>query len=138
MKKSSFLLALVIAALGLVSAAAATIQAKPDTSKVVGNWNIEVYADDQTYELKLVVTETQGQLAGTISESMGAFKDVAINEIFYDGVSFRFSFVSPTPPDGQTRTVKADFQLAENTMEGTIVLPDMDFTADAKGTRSTQ
>jgi hypothetical protein len=100
----------------------------------MGTWNIEVHADGQIYYLTLVVTEAQGQLAGTISESGGAFSNVAIDEIFYDGASFRFNFASPTPPDGITRTVKADFAVGDGTMGGTIVVPDLGYTADAKAT----
>jgi hypothetical protein len=135
------LVALAVAAfvfLSVAPAASAAAQGKPDTGKVVGTWYIEIYAGEQTFTLKLVVTETQGQLAGTISESMGTFTDVAISEIFYDGANFRFSFVSPTPPDGLSRTVKADFKVGDGTMTGTIEVPDLGFMADAKATRAAQ
>jgi len=135
MRKSSFLFLLAVAVFVLVSVPSALSQEKADTAKVVGSWNVEVYAGDQTYALKLVVSEEQGQLAGKVSESMGTFTDVAISEVFYDGVSFRFNFVSPTPPDGLSRTVKADFKVAEGSMDGVINVPDLEFTADAKATR---
>ena len=111
-------------------------QEKADTTKVVGAWKIEVFAGDTTYTLSLVVTETQGELAGKISESMGSFTDVAISDVFYDAVTFRFSFISPTPPDGLSRTVKADFKVGTDAMEGVISVPDLDITTDAKATRA--
>lgn len=126
-----------LAVLVLLSAGSAMAQEKPAFSTITGAWKLEVYAGDQTYYLNLVVTEENGQLAGKISESMGTFTDVAISEIFFDGVAFRFSFVSPTPPDGSSRTVKADFKVAQNAMGGTVTVPDLDVVADAKGTRET-
>ena len=135
MRKSIFLFLFVVAVFVLVSVPSALSQEKADTAKVVGSWNVEVYAGDQTYALKLVVSEEQGQLAGKVSESMGTFTDVAISEIVYDGASFRFNFVSPTPPDGLSRTVKADFKVAEGSMDGVINVPDLEFTAEAKATR---
>jgi len=135
MRKSIFLFLFAVAVFVLVSVPSALSQEKADTAKVVGSWNVEVYAGDQTYALKLVVSEEQGQLAGKVSESMGTFTDVAISEIVYDGASFRFNFVSPTPPDGLSRTVKADFKVAEGSMDGVINVPDLEFTAEAKATR---
>jgi hypothetical protein len=112
------------------------VQEKADTAKIVGTWKIEVFAGDTTYYLSLVVTEDNGQLAGKISESMGSFTDVAISDILYDSVSFRFNFISPTPPDGLSRTVKADFKVSTDTMGGVISVPDLDITTDAKATRA--
>jgi len=128
-----FVLAAVFA---LSIAASAMVQEKTDTAKIVGAWKIEVFAGDTTYYLSLVVTETQSQLAGKISESMGSFTDVAISDIFYDSVTFRFNFISPTPPDGLSRTVKAEFKVGTDAMEGIVSVPDLDITTDAKATRA--
>ncbi len=136
MRKICFLFVLAVAVFTLSFAASATVQEKADTAKIVGAWNIEVYAGDQTYNLSLVVTEEQGQLAGKISESMGSFTDVAISDIFYDSVTFRFNFISPTPPDGLSRTIKADFKVGEDSMGGVMSVPDLDVTTDAKATRA--
>jgi hypothetical protein len=138
MRKTNFLFVFAVAVFVLLSLGSAIAQEKPDFSKVVGTWNIEVYAGDQTYSLNLVVTDENGQLAGKISESMGTFTDVAISDISYDSVAFRFDFVSPTPPDGLSRTVKADFKVGEDTMGGVINVPDLEITADAKATRETR
>lgn len=135
MRKMCFLFAFAAVVFTLSIAASTLEQEKTDTAKVVGSWKIEVYAGDTTYSLSLVVTEDQGQLAGKISESMGTFTDVAISDISYDSVTFRFNFISPTPPDGLSRTVKADFKVGTDAMEGIINVPDLDITTDAKATR---
>jgi len=136
MIKKRFLLGYAVVILAVSLAPLAVSQEKADTAKILGNWGIDVYAGDQTYSLKLAVTEENGQLAGKISESMGSFTDVAISEIFYDSVTFRFSFVGPTPPDGNSRTIKAEFKVAADTMGGTVSVPDLDFVADASASRS--
>jgi len=136
MRKSYSLFVFAAAVLTLSFVASAMAQEKADTAKVVGAWKIEVYAGDQTYYLNLVVIEDNGQLAGKISESMGSFTDVVISDIFYDSVSFRFNFISPTPPDGLSRTIKAEFKVGADTMGGVISVPDLDITTDAKATRA--
>jgi len=133
-RKSGCLLA--VAVFVLLSAGSAIAQEKPDLSKILGAWQVEVYAGDQTYSLNLTVTEESGQLAGKISESLGTFTDVAISDIFYDGVIFRFSFISPTPPDGSSRTVKADLKLSGDTMGGTLTVPDLDVVVEARASRA--
>lgn len=136
MRKTHLLSLLVVAVIALSFAASATVQEKADTAKVVGAWKIEVYTGDANYALNLVVSEEQGQLAGKISEAMGSFTDVAISDIFYDSVTFRFNFVGPTPPDGLARTIKAEFKVGVDTMEGSVSVPDLDVVVDAKGTRA--
>jgi hypothetical protein len=137
MKNRYFLFVFAAVVFTLSFAASTLAQEKADTAKVVGTWKIEVYAGDTTYSLSLVVTEDQGQLVGKISESMGTFTDVAISDISYDSVTFRFNFVSPTPPDGLSRTVKADFKVGTDAMGGVISVPDLDITTDAKAIRET-
>ena len=136
MKRSSIPVVLATAAIALSLALSPLAQEKADTGKILGTWNLEVFAGDQTYSLVLNISEANGQLAGKVSESMGTFTDVPISEIFFDGVAFRFSFISPTPPDGASRTVKADLKLNQDTMGGTISVPDLDIVIDASATRS--
>ena len=136
MKRSSILVAFAAAAIALSLALTPLAQEKADMGKILGTWNLEVFAGDQTYSLVLNISEANGQLAGKVSESMGTFTDVPISEIFFDGVAFRFSFISPTPPDGASRTVKADLKLNQDTMGGTISVPDLDIVIDASATRS--
>jgi hypothetical protein len=119
----------------LVIGVAAPAQEKADTAKVVGTWTIDVYAGEANYTLRLEVTDADAQLAGKISESMGAFSDVALSDLYYDGVTFRFAFMSPTPPDGTSRTVKAEFKVGVDKMDGTISVPDLEVTVEAKASR---
>jgi hypothetical protein len=135
MKKTSFRAVLVAAVFILAVASAAPAQEKADTSKVTGTWTIDVYAGEDTYTLSLVVTTANGQLAGKISESMGAFLDVAVSDIFYDGETFRFNFTSPTPPDGASRMVNAEFKVGVDQMNGTISVPELEVSVEAKATR---
>lgn len=135
MKERDFRILLGAAVFVLAVAAAASAQEKADASKIVGTWTIDVYAGDETYNLKLAVTETDGRLEGKISETMGAFSDIPLSDIFYDGESFRFSFVSPTPPDGMSRTVKVDLKVGVNKMDGTITVPELETTVTAKAAR---
>jgi hypothetical protein len=137
MKKTGFRALLVAAVIVLAVAAAVAVpaQEKADTSKVVGTWTIDVYAGEANYTLSLAVTETDGQLAGKISESMGAFSDVAVSDVFYDGDIFRFSFMSPTPPDGASRNIKAEFKVGADKMDGTLSVPDLEVSVEAKATR---
>ncbi|MEW5901977.1 MAG: hypothetical protein AB1715_10980 [Acidobacteriota bacterium] len=113
-------------------------QEKANTGKILGTWKVEIYAGDTYYYLSLVVSETQGQLAGKISESMGSFTDVALEEIFFDGEIFRFNFTCPMPPDGVTRLVKAEFKVGVDTMSGIVSVPDLDITTDATATRESK
>jgi len=135
MTKTSFRAMLVTAVFILVVAVTAPAQEKADASKIVGTWTIDVYAGEANYTLSLAVTETDGQLAGKISESMGSFSDVAVSDVFYDGDTFRFSFSSPTPPDGASRTVKAEFKVGVDKMDGMLSVPDLEVTVEAKATR---
>jgi len=135
MKKTISLLVLGLAVLVGPFSGLPLAQEKPDNSKIVGTWKVEIFAGETTYILSLVVIADQDQLAGKVSESMGMFADVAISDIFYDGVSFRFSFVSPTPPDGISRKVNLDFKVAEDSMAGLVSVPDLGVTADARATR---
>jgi hypothetical protein len=136
MRRSSILFVFAAMMLALSSAGSALAQEKADNAKILGTWNIDVYAGDQTYSLVLNVSEVNGQLAGKISETMGTFTDAAISEISFDGAAFRFSFVAPTPPDGSSRTIKADLKLSGDAMGGTITVPDLDVVADARATRA--
>jgi hypothetical protein len=137
MTKTGFRAILVAAVFILAAAAAVAVpaQEKADTSNVVGTWTINVNAGEATYTLSLAVTDTDRQLAGKISESMGAFSDVDVSDIFYDGATFRFSFISPTPPDGASRTVRAEFKVGVDKMDGTLSVPDLEVNVEAKATR---
>lgn len=135
MRERDFRILLGAAVFMLAVAAAASAQEKADASKIVGTWTIDVYAGEANYTLSLAVTETNGQLAGKISESMGSFSDVAVSDVFYDGETFRFNFMSPTPPDGASRTVKAEFKVGVDKLDGTLSVPDLEVSVEVKATR---
>jgi hypothetical protein len=135
MTKTTFRALLVAAIIVLAVAGTAPGQEKADATKVVGTWTIDVYAGEATYTLDLEVEVAEGHLAGKISESMGAFSDVALSDIYYDGATFRFAFMSPTPPDGTSRTVKAEFKVGVDKMDGTLFVPDLEVTVEAKASR---
>ena len=134
MMKTGFRVLLQVAVIALVAAGTAAAQ-EADTARVVGKWTIDVYAGEATYTLNLEVTAAEGQLAGKISESMGAFSDIPVSDNLYDGDNFSFSFVAPTPPDGSSRMVKAEFKVGADELNGTITVPDIEATVEAKATR---
>ena len=134
MKETNFR-AMIVAAVFILAVAGASAQEKADHSKVVGTWTVDVYAGETTYTLSLTVTAAEGQLAGRISESMGAFSDVALSDILYDGDNFSFGFIAPTPPDGSSRMVKAEFKVGADEMNGTLTVPDIEATVEARATR---
>jgi hypothetical protein len=107
----------------------------PDYGKIVGTWKIEVDADGEYYYLTLELKNAEENLEGTISENMGSFTDVPISEIVFDGESLDFEFISPTPPDGLEKSVKADFKVGVDTMDGVMSVPDLEASATATATR---
>mgnify|MGYP001055838487 CR=1 FL=1 len=110
-------------------------QQNPDYGKILGVWKIEVNADGDYYYLTLNLKDVGGALEGTVSESQGYFTDVPISEIVFDGENLSFEFNSPTPPDGVTRLVSAEFKVGLDTMDGVINVPDLGVSATATATR---
>jgi len=110
-------------------------QAAPDYGKILGTWDVEVDADGEYYYLTLNLEKSEQGLKGTVSESTGAFSDVPLQEIQYDGLTLKFQFTSPTPPDGLERLVKADFKVGDNKLEGTIAVEDIGISVPATATK---
>jgi DNA-binding beta-propeller fold protein YncE len=110
-------------------------QAAPDYGKILGTWDVEVNADGEFYYLTMNIEKSEEGLKGTVSESTGAFSDVPLKEIQYDGQSLKFQFTSPTPPDGLERLVKADFKIGDNKLEGTMAVEDMGISVPATATK---
>ena len=110
-------------------------QATPDYGKILGTWDVEVNANGEYYYLTMNIEKSEQGLKGTVSESTGAFKDVPIKEIQYDGLTLKFQFTSPTPPDGLERLVKADFKVGDNKLEGTVAVEDMGISVPATATK---
>lgn len=110
-------------------------QETPDLRKIMGAWDIEVDADGEYYYLSMSIEKSEEGLKGTISESTGAFSDVPLSNIEYDGQTLKFTFNSPTPPDGIERLVKAEFKVGDNKLEGLLTVEDLEATATATATR---
>lgn len=130
---------LTVSALGflliLSLSSSAQTQVTPDYGKILGSWDVEVNADGEYYYLTLSIEKSEEGLKGKVSESTGAFSDVPLKEIQYDGQTFKFQFTSPTPPDGLERVVKADFKVGDNKLEGTITVEDMGLSVPATATK---
>ncbi len=130
-----------VIALGVVLIAgglwAQTAPAKVDNSKVAGAWQLEVDADGTYYYLGMSLLDKSGKLEGTISEASGYFKDLPLAEVVFDGEKLTFKFNSPTPPDGVTREVGAEFRLVQGALDGVVRVPELGFSAPTKGTRDT-
>ncbi len=129
-----------VSALGLflvisLSSPAAQNQAAPDYGKILGTWDVEVNANGEYYYLTVNIEKSEEGLKGKVSESTGAFSDVPLKEIQYDGQTLKFQFTSPTPPDGLERLVKADFKVGDNKLEGTVAVEDMGISVPATATK---
>jgi hypothetical protein len=117
------------------SSPAAQNQAAPDYGKILGTWDVEVNANGEYYYLTMNIEKSEEGLKGKVSESTGAFSDVPLKEIQYDGQTLKFQFTSPTPPDGLERLVKADFKVGDNKLEGTVAVEDMGLSVPATATK---
>ena len=130
--RAVFCISLVAAGGGLW---AQTAPAKVDNSKIVGAWNLEIDADGTYYYLNLSILETAGKLEGAVSELNGLFKDLPLAEVVFDGEKLTFKFNSPTPPDGVTREIDAEFRLVQGALEGLVRVPELSVSVPAKGAR---
>jgi hypothetical protein len=106
-----------------------------DYGKVLGTWEIEVEAEGEYYYLTLILKMSDGKLEGTMSESTGYFSDVPLSNIEYDGSNLKFDYTAPTPPDGYERVIRTEFEVGDNTLEGTMSVDDLGVTALATGKR---
>jgi hypothetical protein len=120
---------------GFVSVGLGGQDEQASKAKVLGSWDVEVSAEGQSYFLTMVLGEKDGQLAGTVSEQNGAFTDVALSSLSYDGTTLTFEFNSPTPPDGVERLVQATFSWAGDALEGSVTVPDLGVTVPAKAAK---
>jgi len=117
---------------------AQTAPAKVDNSKIAGIWQLEIDADGTYYYLNLNIMDNAGKLEGTVSEASGLFKDVPLAEVLFDGEELAFKFSSPTPPDGASREVGAEFKLIQGALDGVVRVVELAVSVPAKGTRETK
>jgi hypothetical protein len=103
--------------------------------KVIGTWDVEVLAEGQSYFLTMVLTQSQGQLEGKVSEQNGMFTDAVLSSLTFDGESLAFEFTGPTPPDGMPRLIQTALKVSGDTMEGSVTIPDLGVYAQAKAAK---
>ncbi len=120
--------------LGLGGTTAAQGQ-KPDYDKIVGTWSLEVNAGNEFYYLTLELTVNEGKLGGKLSEQSGMFKDAPLLEPVFDGQTLKYSVKIPTPPDGAERLVNSEMRLADNKLDGTLTVQDLEMTVPVTGTK---
>ena len=106
-------------------------QEKEDYSKILGNWDMEVDAGGEYFYLSFTIEKTGEGLKGSISESSGFFSDVTLENIRFDGTALTFEMEIPTPPDGYENMVKADLELIEGKLKGTLTVESLGISAAA-------
>lgn len=134
-KKFVLVLALSFFCVFFLSLSSLKGQQTPDPGKVLGAWEVEVNSDGEYYYLSLNIEKSESGLKGVISESSGAFTDVPLSNIQFDGATLKFEFNSPTPPDGYERLVKAELKIVESKLEGFFIVEDLEAKASATATR---
>jgi len=110
-------------------------QEKVNLEPVLGKWNVEIDADGQYFYLTMELKDVSGKLEGTISESQGMFTDLELVNESFDGTTLSFEFTSPTPPDGMERLIKAELQLLEGKLDGSMNVPALGMSVRVTATR---
>ncbi len=101
-------------------------QEKSPADKVADTWKITIDAGEGGYYfLDMILSLVEGELRGTISESMGAFSDIPLAKILLNENVLSFEFRSVTPPDGVERLITAEYKINEDRMDGQVSLPDL-------------
>jgi hypothetical protein len=108
---------------------------KPDFSKLVGTWALEVNAGGEYYYLTLEFKLTEGKFEGFMSEQSGIFSNVPVSNIEWDNTFLKFDFKSPTPPDGVERMIKSEFKFADEKLAGMMTIPDLGMSVPVTGTK---
>jgi hypothetical protein len=110
-------------------------QESVDYDKILGEWDMEVDAGGEYFYLSFSIERTDSELKGSISEFSGFFSDVSLENIEFDGSTLIFEMNIPTPPDGYENLVKADFDLVEDRLEGTLSVESLGISAAATATK---
>jgi hypothetical protein len=106
-------------------------QEQVDYGKILGDWSMEVDAGGEYYYMSFTLEKTDGDLAGTISESSGYFSDIPLENIEFDGKKLSFEMTIPTPPDGYENLVKAELEWTEGQLEGMLTVESLGISASA-------
>ncbi|UCE39753.1 MAG: hypothetical protein JSV17_09675 [Candidatus Aminicenantes bacterium] len=130
-----FILAIVIIWAGFCATLHLHCQDTAEVGKILGDWEMEVDAGGEYFYLSFFIEKTDSGFKGAISESSGFFSEVPLENIEFDGSHLRFETNIPTPPDGYENLVKADLELAEEKLEGTLSVESLGISAPATATK---
>ncbi|HYA48677.1 MAG TPA: hypothetical protein VEG35_03170, partial [Burkholderiales bacterium] len=109
--------------------------AKPDLTKILGTWSLDIDAGGEVITLNLVLEAPQGKLAGKISEPNGMFTDSPLANIEYDGENLAYDIAVASPPDGAVKTWKTQLKVGADVAEGVIANADTGMSANVAGKR---
>ena len=124
-------LSVLVLASGLSAVSTGTANAK-----VVGTWDLEIYAEGQYFYLTMNLQESEGVLAGTVSEQSGFFTDSPLSEVAFDGELLSCLASVPSPPDGMVLSWWISLKIGEEVAEGSISNADIGLSASMTGKRT--
>ncbi len=107
----------------------------PAISGFLGTWDLEVYADGQSILLSLVLEKKNGRPSGILSEQMGIFTDLPLQNIKLEGDVLTFEVRVASPPDGIERVWTGQLKVKDDTVDGTISNAEIDISASVSGRR---
>jgi hypothetical protein len=135
MKRAIVILSLALALLAGLGLAQQKAAPKPDLSKILGTWSLDIDAGGSTITLTLVLEETDGKLTGKISEPNGMFTDSPLANIEYDGESLAYDISVPSPPDGAVKDWRTQLKVGADVVDGDIANADSGISATVAGKR---
>lgn len=106
-------------------------------SKVLGTWDLEIYAEGQYFYLTMVIEEADGVLSGSVSEHSGFFSESPLSEVTFDGEILSCLASVPSPPDGMVLSWWISLKIGEDVAEGSISNADIGISAPISGKRTT-
>jgi hypothetical protein len=108
---------------------------KPDRAKILGDWVLEIDAGGMIITLAMSIGESEGKLAGKVSEQNGMFTDAALDKIEYTGAELSAEISVPSPPDDAVKVWTIRLNVGEETVDGTIANSDTGISAMITGKR---
>ena len=131
--KFAFVLGLSV--LVLVSGLSA-VSHEAGNAKVIGTWDLEIYAEGQYFYLTMNLLESEGVLTGTVSEQSGFFTDSPLSEVTFDGEFLSCLASVPSPPDGMVLSWWISLKIGDDVAEGSISNADIGLSASMSGKRT--
>lgn len=126
---------LVLSASGLTARQEAKTPPQAKVEAILGDWNLQIDAGGEYYDLSMTLLLQEKKLAGKVSESNGWFTDIPMTDISWDGTILKFKLMAPTPPDGAERSLETELKLAEGKWTGMMNIPDLGMTAAITGAK---